>query len=153
LEAQFPPSKLQRIRIEVKVWLTKRNATIKSILSLVELLQHATKVVKPGRTFVSRMYITAAKMRKLSHWTRLTAEFKSNWHWWDLFITFWNGISFLYCCQETFFDHQIWTDASGTWGCGAQFGDQCFQFPWPLEWKPITIMAKEIVPIIFSYSV
>ena len=153
LEARLPPSKLQRIRNEVKVWLKKKNATKKSILSLVGLLQHATKVVKPGRTFVSRMYATAAKMRKLSHRTRLTMEFKSDLRWWDLFITSWNGISFLYRCQETSFDHQIWTDASGAWGCGAQFGDQWFQFPWPLEWKPITIMAKELVPIIFSCSV
>jgi len=55
LEAQLPPSKLQRIRNEVKVWLKKENATKKSILSLDGLLKHATKVVKPSRTFISRM--------------------------------------------------------------------------------------------------
>ena len=113
-----------------------------------------TKVVKPGRIFVSRKYATAAKVKKLSHWTRLTAEFKSDLHWWHLFITTWNGISFFHnACHEAPFDHQIWTDASSMWGCGAWFGNQWFQFPWPPEWKPIHIMAKELVPIVLRCAV
>ena len=53
MEACLPPDKLQHIRNQVATWLTKKNATKRDILSLIWLLQHATKVVKPGRTFVS----------------------------------------------------------------------------------------------------
>ena len=49
--------------------------------------------------------------------------------------------------------YRLWTDASGTWGCGARFGDQWLQFHRPPEWTPITIMAKELVPIVLSCSI
>ena len=41
------------------------------------------------------------------------------------------------------------TDASGSWGCGAQFRDHWFQYAWPAELATVGIMAKELVPIIF----
>jgi len=83
--------------------------------SLVGLLQYATKVVKPGRSFVSRMYSEAAKLKHLSFYVRLSVGFHSDLRWWHLFICHWNGVSFL----ESFFhpDAQMQTDASGTWGC------------------------------------
>ena len=139
MEARLPPDKLQGIRNQVAAWLRKKNATKRDTLSLVGLLQHATKVVEPGRTFVTRMYAAAAKVKKLSHRTRLTTEFRSDLYWWHLFVTSWNGISFLHnAFNEAPFDHQIRTDASGTWGCGAWFENQWFQFPWPTEWHQST---------------
>ena len=60
MEIRLPNDKLQRIQNELSSWLRKKKATKKEILSLVGLLQHATKVVRCGRTFVSRMYWTAA---------------------------------------------------------------------------------------------
>jgi len=95
-------------------------------------------------------YATAARAKLLSHRPRLTAEFKSDLRWWLLFVTSWNGVSFLHCSQEATFNYHLWTNASGKWGCGAKFVDQWLQFRWPPEWTPITIMAKELVPIILS---
>ena len=60
IEARLPPEKLQRFKQEVAQWLVKNNATKRHILSLVGLLQHATKVVRYGRAFVACMYSTAA---------------------------------------------------------------------------------------------
>ena len=94
------------------------------ILSLVGLLQYATKVVKPGRTFVSRMYNTAAKIKELYYYTTLTKAFKSDLRWWHLFVNSWNGVSFLECYYpQTSFNCQVVTDALGSWGCGAQCKD------------------------------
>ena len=71
MEIQLPDDKLARIRQCIDQWLPKKNATKRDILSLVGLLQHATKVVHCGSTFVSRMYSTAAKISKLDFYTRL----------------------------------------------------------------------------------
>ena len=62
--AYLPKDKLQRIRTLLAAWLKKKKATKREILSLVGLLQHATKVVKPGHTctFVARMYSEAARL-------------------------------------------------------------------------------------------
>ena len=53
-----------------------KKTTKREILSLIEVLQHATRIVQPGRTFLSRMYATAAKLRELHFYTRLTKEFR-----------------------------------------------------------------------------
>ena len=52
MEICLPDEKLLHIRNEMLNWLPKKNATKREILSLVGLLQHASKVVRCGRTFV-----------------------------------------------------------------------------------------------------
>ena len=115
------------------------------------LLQHATKVVRPGRTLLSRMYGLAAKLKQPSHCKKLSAAFHSDLRWWHVSITHWNGTSFLHltpsngapdCCIET--------DASGSWGCGAWFASLWFHYNWPADWATIGIMTKELIPILFS---
>lgn len=49
MEARLPNEKLARVRQTVTVWLGKKSATKREILSLVGLLKHAAKVVRPGR--------------------------------------------------------------------------------------------------------
>jgi len=151
MEARLPVEKLQRIRNLLSAWLCKRSATKREILSLVGLLQHATKVVKPGRSFVSRMYSEAAKLKCLSFYTRLSPGFHSDLRWWHLFIRHWNGVSFL--AGLSYPDTQIQTDASGNWGCGALFNGHWFQLQWSAEWTRIDIMAKELVPIVLSCAI
>jgi len=151
MEARLPIDKLRRIRHQVRTWLSKRKATKRQILSLVGLLQHATKVVRPGHTFLSRMYSTAAKLKQSSHRKKLSAAFHSDLRGLNVFMTHWNGISFLhYSPSNSSPDSCIETDASGSWGCGAWFDGLWFQYKWPADWAPIGIMAKELVPILFS---
>ena len=71
IEAKLPQEILVRLQLLVTEWLDKAKATKHDMLSLVGHLQHATKVIKQGRTFVSRLYITAAKVKKLNFYTRL----------------------------------------------------------------------------------
>ena len=124
------------------------------ILSLVGQLQHAGKVVRHGRTFVTRMYITASKVKELDFYTRLNKAFKSDLYWWHTFLKDWIGISFLKLTDSTLSAHAvIQTDASGSWGCGAFFNNKWFQWKWPQEWQPVNIMAKEMAPILLSCGV
>ena len=53
MEIHLPEDKLQRIYQELSSWLHRKTAIKREILSLVGLLQHATKVVRSGRTFVA----------------------------------------------------------------------------------------------------
>ena len=120
MEACIPEDKLQRTQQMVGDWLVKKNATKREILSLVGVLKHAARVVLPGRSFVSRMYATAAKVKELDYFTRLNKAFRSDLYWWHTFLMFWNGRSLLKWHSQTIFpDAVIVTDASGSWGCGA----------------------------------
>ena len=80
MEARLPPEKLDRARKTIASWLSKKKATKRAILSLVGTLQHATKIVQPGRTFLRRMYMTSSKVRELHYFVRLSKEFLSWWH-------------------------------------------------------------------------
>ena len=53
----------------------EEKATEREILSLVGLLQHNTKVVRPGRTFVARIYAMAAKLQKMYFITTMNKGF------------------------------------------------------------------------------
>ena len=118
MEIRLPDDKLQRIRQELVTWMGKKKATKCHILSFVGLLQHATKVIWCGRSFVSQMYAAAAKVKELDYHTWLNREFRSDLLWWHTFMDSWNGLSLL--CTESLpsaADHCIQTDASAhnTW--------------------------------------
>ena len=55
----LPTDKLTRVRTTVREWLGKKVARKRDLKSLLDLLQHAAKVVRPGRRFVQVM--SAAK--------------------------------------------------------------------------------------------
>ena len=66
----------------------------------------------------------------------------------------WNSLSFLCLAQhQPTFNYQIQTDALDSWGCGALFNNQWFQLPWSAEWSTVSIMAKELVPIVISCAI
>ena len=114
MEARLPAEKLQRVRAAVQEWLCKKSATKCEILSLVGLRQHATKVVRADRTFLSRMYSAAARVPKLDYYTRLNKDFRSDLAWWHTFLADWNGVSFFQVANTTPPPSlTIQTDASG----------------------------------------
>lgn len=49
----------------------------------------------------------------------------------------------------------MYSDASGSWGCGAFIlgSAEWLQLPWPASWLAIPIAAKELVPIVASLAV
>ena len=154
MEIRLPEDKLRRILGELSNWIGKKKATKRQILSLVGLLQHATKVIRCGRSFVARMYAKASTAKELDYFVRLGTEFRSDFLWWYTFVEGWNGLSLLR--EESWSipaDHCIQTDASGSWGCGAFSDGKWFQWQWPPEILQISIMAKELIPITLSCAV
>ena len=154
MEARLPEAKLSKLKEEVSQWIYRTDAKKQEILSLVGSLQHATKVVRCRRAFVSRMYTTAAKLKKLHYHGRLNLEFRSDLCWWHTFLTQWNGLSLLHWDDQDWTpNYIIQTDASGTWGCGSFWMGNWFQWAWPPQWTDINIMVKELVPIVLSCAV
>jgi len=86
IEACLPADKFSRVQQAVAQWLDRKNATKREILSLMGQLQHAAKVVRPGRTFVARMYATATRLSQLDFYARLNNGFRSDLWWWHIFL-------------------------------------------------------------------
>ena len=68
-----------------------------------------------------------------------------------MFLGAWNGIGIVQCQVEGPTDVNVYTVASGGWGCGAWSGNQWLQLAWPKgkveEWP---IAVKEIIPIVLA---
>ena len=87
--------------------------------SLVGLLQHAAKVVYPGRSFLHRMIVLLQSTRRASRVIRLNRGFKADLCWWKLLVNNWNGVSFLPMAQPS---SMLVSDALGSWGCVVSAG-------------------------------
>ena len=110
-------------------------------MSIAGQLQHAVTVVKPGRTFIGRLFDLSATVTKPNHHIRLKQT-----RWWQEFLELWNGVSLLLSLGEEHPSIVLTSDASGLWGCGAW---RCFQFAWE-ELQDASIATKELLPIVFN---
>ena len=147
---RLPDDKQARLRALILQWLVRKAATKRDMLSLIGQLAHACKVVAPGRTFLRRMIDLAASRHNLDHWIWLDGGFRSDLFWWHLFLDRWNGVSVIQSHLQRAPDHSLFTDASGTWGCGALWDRSWFQKAWPADWASVNIATKELVPIILA---
>ena len=123
------------------------------LLSLLGLLHHASKVVPLGRTFLRRMIDTSMLATQNHHHIRLDYGFRSDLHWWSLFLDRWNGVRILSGGSNT---HKavVTSDASGSWGCGAFLDDgRWFQISWQGFWSQVHITVKELLPVVVACAV
>ena len=149
----LPQPKLQRVRDLLLEWGDKKACTRRELESLIGLLNHACKVVRPGRSFLRLMIdlLSASKAsfaRKPLHRIRLNREFRSDLAWWRTIILNWNGVGYMVGPDPLVHGRvAIATDASGSWGCAAHWGPRWFQLPWDSRSSPLLIAVKELVPI------
>ena len=84
-ELRLPAEKLQRLLQTVNVWESRKVCTKKELESLIGILQHACKVIRPGRSFLRRAISLLSIAKQPHHHIRLNAEFRSDIKWWKAF--------------------------------------------------------------------
>ena len=141
---RLPVEKLSRIREALAWWSARKTCRRKELESLLGTLQHACRVVKPGRAFLRRMIdlLRLPGATKGHHHIRLNCQFRADIQWWKTFAGHWNGVSMFPCLGQPAFT--VTSDASGNWGCGAWSGSSWFQFEWPQSAKNHHISFKEM---------
>ena len=93
----------------------QKSSKKREVESLLGLLQHTAKVVKPGRRFTRRIIQVMSSVQDGDHFIRLNADIRSDLYWWHEFLETWNGVGILPSNEmETI---SLYTDASGNWGC------------------------------------
>ena len=151
MELRLPEEKLQRMSAMVEEWLPRWSCTKKELLSLIGHLQHAARIVKPGRPFLRRTIDLSSSSQELHHHIRLRGEFKSDLQWWSLFMERWNGVSMMSSLEWATPEVVLTSDASGHWGCGGFLASgEWFQLRWRGEWQEVHITAKELLPIVMA---
>lgn len=145
---RLPQNKLQRLTSLISEWVGKRACKKRELQSLLGHLQHAATVVRPGRTFVRRLIELLSVFKQGDHWIRLNMSTRSDLTWWGTFIGDWNGISLM--PSTTPMPVCLESDASGSWGCGATWGTQWFQWAWQGPSVQWSIAVKELLPILYA---
>ena len=147
---RLPVGKLTELQQLVAEWLPKKACRVKELQSLPGKLQHACKVVRPGRTFLRRVFELLRGIGKRQQFVRLNASFKSDLWWWHCFLDSWNGVAMMENCPSTDQEIHLYTDASGSFGCGAWWGVERMQLQWPTGTAEWSIVHKELLPIVLA---
>ena len=124
--------------------------TRRELQSLTGLLQHATKVVVPGRAFMRSLHALQSVGRSPAHKVRLNLAARADIIWWYCFVHKWNGASMLWDLGRLVPEITVHSDASGGWGCGAYCLPHWFSLQWPPELESASIQVKELVPVVIA---
>ena len=119
MELRLPVRKLCELQELISAWQGRRSCLRSELESLVGKLAHACTVVRPGKTFLRRMFELLSGVRQPYHHIRLNVAFRSDLMWWVVFLETWNGVSLLRMFQPAPPTVQFVSDASGSFGCGA----------------------------------
>ena len=149
----LPPGKLAKLRTMVKEFAVTRVVRSKQLLeSLVGHLVHAATVFPLGKAFFNALFAAQAAI-KPGQTRRLNLAAHSELAWWDLLLEHWPGISvhqFLLLKQP---DQHMFTDTSGSWGCGAWSAPHWFQIQCTSELTLQRIALKELLPITVAVAI
>ena len=148
-QLRLPREKILRLKEMLSSCIQKISLTKKELQSLVGLLQFATKVIRLGRPFLQRLYAMQQIGSSPSHHIRLNAPARADMLWWHLFVDRWNGISILWDLQrQASASLSVYTDASGSWGCGAYGAPHWLSLKWNARLQPLPTATKELIPVI-----
>ena len=71
-EARLPTNKVDRINGILKSFLDKKSCSKKQLLSLLGHMNFASRVIRPGRSFLSYLIHLSTKVKELHHFVSLT---------------------------------------------------------------------------------
>jgi hypothetical protein len=136
LELRLPQEKLHKLKDMLIEWQFKKVCSREQLESLLGHLNHACSVVKPGRSFIGRLISLLTEVKKKHRSIILmNTDARSDLRWWHAFIEPWNEISIIREQTLAQPDHELWSDASGSWGVGALWKSDWFQVQWPKSYK------------------
>lgn len=158
MEARLPLEKLDRINSLLSEFLIKRSCTKRELLQIMGHLSFASRVVVPGRSFVSHLITLSTTVKPLHYRVTLDKGCRDDMRMWFCFLQEWNGISVFYHTFETNSNTlQLYTDASGSIGFGGYFQGHWFSESWPkplqrfiAEEDNFSIAFRELYPIVVA---
>ena len=148
---RLPQEKLEHMRATLEQWSTRKACKRRELESLVGILQHACKVIRPGRSFLRRMIDLLHIPHRPHHHVRLNHQFRADLLWWQTFAAHWNGVATLLPVGAPAVE--VTSDASGRWGCGAWTQQSWFQFQWPEPARVHHITFKELFAVVLAYVI
>ncbi|CAG2256538.1 unnamed protein product [Mytilus edulis] len=131
MEARLPTNKVERICEFISKIYRKRKCTKRELLQLLGHLNFASRVILPGRTFVSYLVNLSCTVNDLHHYVYLSKECRTDLDFWLRFLSNWNGVNMFYNKDYiSSFDMELFTDSSPTKGFGGYHIEEWFYSSW-----------------------
>ena len=152
MRALLPDEKKTRICAILDLFAKKKSCTKRELLSLLGHLNFASRVIHPGRSFVSYLISLSTSVKELHHHVKLSPSCRRDIFMWHKFLSKWNGISFFLDDNITFAaDMHLFTDATDK-AFGGYFNGQWFQghFPSAILQQQCSMAFLELYPIVMA---
>jgi len=153
MEARLRLDKVQKCINIISDFLKRKMVALREVQLLTGLLNFACSVIVPGWAFLRRLINLTIEVHSPNFSIRLTQSLKED-------LKVWLSFSSQYICKS-FFLPNVWnnfdklnffTDAAGSLGIGAVFGDNWCYGEWPANWICKNIATLDFYPIGLSLS-
>ena len=93
MQARLPEETIVGITGFIQTILNKRSCTRKELEQLLGHLNFASRVILPGRAFVTYLYRFMSSVKEAYHYVHLNKECKTDLHMLLELLTHWNGFN------------------------------------------------------------
>lgn len=156
MQAKLPADKVQRLTDMLKTFCQMKFCTKLKLLSLLGHMSFASKVIVPGRSFMSYLLELTCGLQNNHDIVYFSNDCRQDMKMWLHFLEKWNGVSFFIDSVVTNEDIELYTDASSTKGFGGYLAGRWFQDTWPSELATNSLETKlsmallELYPIVMA---
>ena len=154
MEARLPKEKVVRICEILHTFKHKKSCSKRELLSLLGHLNFASRVIRPGRSFVAYLINLSTTVKELHHHVKLSQDVRLELDMWLKFLSGWNGVSFFLDDDiTTNADMHLFTDATDK-SFGGIYHNQWFQGEFPAELlkenDTMSMALFELYPIVVA---
>ena len=135
-----------KLKETINGWAARSLCKKRELLSLVGILSFASKVVKPGRTFLRWLIDLSTTTDSLEGSIVFSEEARRDVLWWAQFVQQWNGKAMFQLPIVTNINFRLFTDASNV-GMGGFWRNRWFSVAWQGEIANMHINVKEMFAV------
>ena len=147
MEARLPPDKLATYAKDVATLAIARNASLRTIKSVIGKLIFATSVIPSGRAFLRRLHNLTIGHTNPNSIIAISTSATLDLKMWATFLAEHNGTTIIRPLSDvTSHEISLCADASKS-GFGATYGKAWIQGLWPKSWQQLHISFLELYPI------
>ena len=148
-EARLPPDKIRKCQEQICSMMNSSKVTLRSLQSVIGLLNFACQVVLPGRPFLRRLIDRTVGVKQPHFLVRITEECKKDLATWLNFLQTYNGKTFFLEEKILWSPHiNLYTDAAGSLGFAGIYGTSWFYGQWATPQEKTNIAVLELYPIV-----
>ena len=150
METRISDERMDVILEELANLEDKRHCSKRQLLSILGKLVFVTRIIRPGRVFLRRLFDVSKKVHNLNSLVRITKEACQDISWWLRVARSWNHKCAFYEDRWTHsVDISLFTDASN-WGFSGTFGTKWYIERFSDKEKLIPIAWRELLAIVWA---